>query len=62
MWATGLQDEGTKFVQVNRLPSPARKETGLVLFLDSNESPSAYDDNVVVGIRPVGFSVDAPLI
>ena len=62
VWATGLKDQGTKFVQVNRLPSPARKETVLVLFLDSNESPSAYDDIVVVGIRPVGFSVDAPLI
>ncbi|RBR14520.1 uncharacterized protein FIESC28_07649 [Fusarium coffeatum] len=62
VWATGLKDKGTKFVQVNRLPSPERKEAGLVLFLDSNESPSAYDDIVVVGIRPIGFSVDAPLI
>ncbi|CAG7557568.1 unnamed protein product [Fusarium equiseti] len=61
VWATDLRSKGTKFVQVNRLPSPEGMEAGLVLFLDSNESPSAYDDIVVVGIRPVGFSVDAPL-
>ncbi|RFN43762.1 hypothetical protein FIE12Z_12009 [Fusarium flagelliforme] len=57
VWATDLKDKGTKFVQVNQLPSPARKDAGLVLFLDSNESPSVHDDFVVVGIRPVGFSV-----
>ncbi|KAH7183524.1 uncharacterized protein B0J16DRAFT_401944 [Fusarium flagelliforme] len=45
-----------ELVGVHKLPEPEGLEAGLMLVLDSNQSPSVHDDLVVVGIRPVGFS------
>ncbi|KAJ4138683.1 hypothetical protein NW768_002537 [Fusarium equiseti] len=49
------QGKGALFVEVERLPGSAGAEAGILVYLDSNLSPSLHDDFVMVGIRTVGF-------